>query len=101
MLKITPLAIVISLAACASSNPAAIQGVDVATQETVARCKYLDTIIGSSSLYGVFAERGIENARASAVEKAKHIGGTHIVWEQTAPSQGTSQVAAKVYRCAN
>jgi hypothetical protein len=63
-------------------------------------CHYLDTVYGTSSWYGVFAEKGIENARLSAFEKAQSLGGTHIVWEPIAQGHGSSQVAGKVYACA-
>jgi hypothetical protein len=88
------------LTACATSGtvvkPA---GIEVAIIEQVSKCSYLDTVFGTSSLYGVFAEKGIENARLSAFEKAMNLGGTHVVWEAVSPSHGTSQVGAKVFKC--
>ena len=80
-----------------ASEPA--RRVQPADSQAVANCKYLDTVQTSSSLYGVFAERGIKNARASAIEKAEALGGTHIVWEVLPQSYGSSQVAGKVYAC--
>ena len=85
---------VIALFGCASGDP-----VRVADAASVAPCKYLDTVYGTSSWYGVFAEKGVENARVSAFEKARSLGATHVVWEPIPQSYGSSQVAAKVYRC--
>jgi hypothetical protein len=87
------------LASCASGNPVRVEGIEVADSASVANCKYLDSVYGTSSWYGVFAEKGIENARLSAFEKAKDLGGTDMVWESTPQGYGSSQVAAKVYRC--
>lgn len=67
----------------------------------VAQCQYLDTVYGTSSWYGVFAETGLKNARASAIEKAKKLNATHIVWEPVAQSYGSTQAVARVYRCKN
>jgi hypothetical protein len=33
------------------------------------------------------------------MERAKILGGTHIVWEVLPQSYGSSQVAGKVYEC--
>jgi len=73
--------------------------VQVADTQGVVGCKYLDTVQTSSSLYGVFSERGIQNARSSAIEKAARLGGTHIVWEVLPQSYGSSQAAGRVYAC--
>ena len=90
---------VITLAGCSSGDPVHVADVQVADAPSVASCKYLDTVYGTSSWYGVFAEKGVENARVSAFEKARSLGATHVVWEPIPQSYGSSQVAAKVYRC--
>lgn len=83
----------------AEAEPAGTEQVQVADGQGVTGCKYLDTVQTSSSLYGVFAERGIKNARLSAMGRAKSLGGTHIVWEVLPQSYGSSQVAGRVYAC--
>ena len=97
------------LGACASKRPVhapIIEEVEeqalviqIADQESMAGCRYIDSVYGTSSWYGVFAETGIRNARESAFEKAQNLGGTHIVWETTPQGYGSSQVAGKVYKC--
>ena len=99
MLKLSPLILVSALGACASGSPVQVPGVRVATLDSVSACKYVDTVYGTSSWYGVFAEKGIDNARLSAFTKARSLGGTHIVWEPLPQSYGSSQVAGKVYVC--
>jgi hypothetical protein len=99
MYKFSPLILLVFLAACATGDPVRVEGIKVASAQGVAPCQYLDTVLGTSSWYGVFAEKGIENARLSAFDKAQKLGGTHIVWEMAPQSYGSSQVAGKVYGC--
>lgn len=75
-------------------------GVQVVALEKVACCQYLDTVYGTSSWYGLFAEKGIENARISAFEKAQSLGATHLVWEPIPQNSSSSSVAGKAYLCA-
>lgn len=90
-----------ALAGCASGVPVQDAAIKVSDAGGVGACKYLDTVVGTSSWYGLFAERGFENARSSAFDKARQLQATHLVWEPVAPQvHGTSNVAAKVYRCA-
>ena len=87
------------LAGCATGDPVRVASIDVASLPAVAKCQYLDTVYGTSSWYGMFAEKGIENARLSAFDKAQKLGGTTIVWEPQQQGFGSSQVNGKVYRC--
>ena len=88
------------LTGCASQGqrPAKIS-VAPATEETVKACEYLDDVVGTSGWYGVFASRGIENARSEAMSKAAEIGATHIVWQSNNTNYGSTSVSAKAYRC--
>ena len=99
MRRLIPFFLLAMLGACTFSRPVQVPGIRVAEKESVAGCQYLDTVYGTSSWYGVFAERGVENARMSAFEKAQSLGGTHIVWELIPQGYGSSQVAGKVYTC--
>jgi hypothetical protein len=101
-MKITILAfsLAASLAGCATGDPVRIAEIKVALAPGVAACEYLDTVYGTLSWYGLFAEKGIENARLSAFDKAQKLGGTTIVWEPQLQGYGSSQVTGKVYRCA-
>ena len=87
------------LLGCASRGPVQLSGVTVADLASVANCKYLDTVYGTSAWYGALAEKGIENARLSAFDKAERLGATHITWEPIPQNHGSSTVAAKAYRC--
>lgn len=97
--KLGLLAITLLLAACATGSPVQVADVKVASTNAVLNCDYLDTVYGTSSWYGVFAEKGIENARYSAFSKAKELGATHIVWDTIPQSHGSSQVAGRAYIC--
>lgn len=99
-MRIATLLIVLLMAGCATGNPVQVADIKVASPQAVAACDYRDTVHGTSGLYGMFAEKGIENARLSAFDKARQLGATHLVWEP-AMSQtfGSSNVAAKFNRC--
>lgn len=72
-----------------------------ATAEQVRACEYLDDVIGTSGFYGVFASQGVENARAETLNKAVSIGATHVVWQSSTVSYGSTSVAGKAYKCKN
>lgn len=100
MHRLSPLFSISLFVACTSGSPVQAPNIRVAAPDAVVACQYRDTVYGTSSLYGVFAEKGIENARLSAFEKALSLGGTHMVWEPVAQRHGSSQVAGRVYVCA-
>lgn len=90
----------VALAGCVSGVPVQVADIKVATTQAVAACEYRDTVHGTSSWYGLFAEAGMENARLSAFDKARQLRATHVVWEPPiAQSYGSTNVAAKAYRC--
>lgn len=99
-MRIASLLIVLLMSGCATGNPVQVADIKVASPQAVAACDYRDTVHGTSSWYGMFAEKGIENARLSAFDKARQLGATHLVWEPAMPQTfGSSNVAAKVYGC--
>ena len=89
------------LAGCAapSDRVQTSSSVKPATAEQVARCAYLDDVVGTSSLYGVFAASAAENARLEALTKAEKLGATHIVWTPAQGGHGSTAVSGKAYRC--
>lgn len=90
----------VALAACATSEqPIGVPGIQSATEQQVAACKYLDTVAGASGWYGVFARKGLENARLAALEQAQALGATHVVWQPLAQGHGSSQAAGRAFRC--
>lgn len=93
-------AIVLAASGCATGNPVQSASVKIASADSLKACQYLDTVYGTSSWYGMFAEAGMENARLSAFDKAQKLGASHLSWEPAlAQSFGSTNVAAKVYRC--
>jgi hypothetical protein len=74
-------------------------GPTIAEAPNVAGCRYLDTVVGASGLYGAFAAKGLERARAQVISKAKGLGATHIVWQETPQGTGSTQASAKAYLC--
>ena len=90
---------VVFFTACASGNVLRVTGIKSTDESGISQCKYLDTVYGTSGWYGVFAEKGFENARASAFEKAKTLGATDVVWVVIPQHYGSTDVAAKAYHC--
>lgn len=94
------LSLVVVLAGCVSAQPVGRSATVVpATPEQVTGCTYLDDLAGVSGLYGVFADRGVENARRKALAKAESLGATHVVWGPAGADYGSSSAAARAYRC--
>ena len=100
MLRAFAISFVFVLSGCVSGTALQVADVKVADASQVASCRYVDSIVGTSSWYGLFAEAGFENARLSAFDKARKLGATHVTWEGppfTGP--GSSNVAAKAWKC--
>jgi uncharacterized protein YceK len=91
----------IILGGCAapSSHVASSTAVKPADSSQVARCTYLDDIVGTSAWYGAFASQGSENARQEALLRAEKAGATHIVWNAPTVLHGSTSVSGKAYRC--
>jgi len=89
-----------SLAGCASPVPAThMAAVKPATNEQVKACADIDDIVGASGWYGIYASKGIENARSEALHKAAAVGASHIVWNEPTLVYGSTSVSAKAYHC--
>ena len=88
------------LAGCASRAPEPpTLPVRAIAAEKTANCTYVDTLVGASSWYGAFAERGIEKAKASVLEKAAAAGATAVVWGPPSLTYGSTSISAQAYRC--
>ena len=100
-MRLTVLLAVAALAGCAapSTHVASSSKVTPATIEQVARCTYIDDLVGTSGWYGVFASQGSENARQELLLRAEKIGATHVVWGQPVVTYGSTSVNGKAYRC--
>lgn len=94
------LAAVISLAGCAASGPHRnTSTVTPTTAAAVTNCAYVDDVVGTSGWYGIFATRGIENARSELLLRAQSAGATHVVWSEPTLTYGSTSVVGKAYRC--
>ena len=89
------------LESCAGNTREQAPKVQIADDAMVSGCRYLDNVHGTSGLYGVFAQRGFDNARSDVLSKAQEIGATHVVWIPTSQGYGSSQAEGKAYRCGN
>jgi hypothetical protein len=70
------------ISGCASLSPSAAK-IKEAGKDTVAACKYLGEVTGTSKVgseSAVLYHTGKDNAKKEALEKAATLGGTHIVW---------------------
>lgn len=94
------LAAAVAVGACAAGPSGPRLNVQPATAEQVAKCSYLDDLVGTSGWYGVFASKGIDAARQDVLDKAAAAGATHVVWQAPSVTYGSSAAVAKAYRCA-
>ncbi len=85
---------------CATPSTSEVPaGMKVATSDMVARCRILGDVHGVSSLYGVFAESALANARQQAFEQARSLGGNTVVWGLFATPYGSTSVSGLAYAC--
>jgi hypothetical protein len=98
------------LAACAAKadKPAAETPkepeVQIAEEAQVSQCIYLKDVSGGPGLAGLIsrwsstaAQRGLEKAQGEALQAAKALGATHLVWMPR--GYESVHVAGKAYRC--
>lgn len=100
-MRLTYIALTVLFSGCAapSDRVQTSSSVKPATADQVTRCTYLDDVVGTSSLYGVFAASAAENARLEALTKAEKLAATHVVWTPATGSHGSTSVTGKAYRC--
>lgn len=98
--KIVALAIAFATLAegCAVAPSAAAVSVKDADPSTVATCKYVGDVQGSSGWGNLAASTGMENAKNEARENAAKLGATHVVWSNIAGGS-SPYVSAKAYKC--
>jgi hypothetical protein len=80
-------------------KPAPLASVRPIDKAAAAACDYVDDVAGVSGWYGMFAEQGLANARALALEKASAAGANAIVWGEHTLRYGSTSIAGKAYRC--
>lgn len=103
-MKIVILIVFSLLAGCATQgigppSPSETGGLIIAEKSQVAGCTFLGDVHGVSPLYGTHAAIGLRKARAAALNEAKKIGATHIVWQEFMTPHGSTSVHGYAYRC--
>lgn len=89
-----------ALAACSSRPVNSLSyNLIVAQEKDVAGCFLISDVHGVSGLYGVFAQKGLEAARAQALQEASQLGASHIVWTGFEVSYGSTTAHANAYLC--
>ncbi|MBK8571716.1 MAG: hypothetical protein IPN91_03530 [Holophagaceae bacterium] len=69
-----------------------------ALETQVKDMEFLGEVHGFSGWYGVFAAKGYANAKEDALEQAKGLGGTHVVFDKQVPHYGGTEVHGRAYR---
>lgn len=93
--------VIFILSACASSvgSGTGATGVQVAVEKDIQHCDFLGDVHGVSSFYGVFAAPALESSRQAAMKRASELGATHIVWNATNTTYGSTSVVGDAYKC--
>jgi len=84
---------------CAGTLPPHVPGITIVEEASTVNCEYLDNVHGTSAWYGLFANKGYENARLEALEQAVAIGASHLIWLPIAQPYGSTEVRGKAFRC--
>ena len=109
MKRCLPILAVLAISSSCASLSERGASVQEAQPEDVGGCQYISEVEGSSTLGGIFKERGPKIARAAMLNKAADAGATHVVMivslPETKPEQtdeqswATAYVKAKAYKC--
>jgi hypothetical protein len=85
---------------CASGTALTVpKGITIADEKMVTTCNFISDVFGSSPFYGIFANPAMNGARQAAMESAKEMGATHIIFEKVQPSRDGTVANAKAYSC--
>jgi hypothetical protein len=91
-------AVVMLLAGCATTPSVEAARIADADEKSVAYCRFLGAVQGSSGWGNLAVSTGMENAKNEAREKAARLGATTIVWQSV--SGGYSPYASgRAYAC--
>jgi hypothetical protein len=87
-------------AACGGAvSPADQPGdIKITDAKSVANCALLGDIHGFNPWGGLFAAPGFRQARNNAVDEARRLGATHIVWSETT-AVTVQAIHGTAYRC--
>ena len=92
--------ITLAVAGCSTSLSARGSMIRDASDASVAPCKFVGRVQGSSGWGGAAAsETGKHNAMNDAREKAADLGATHVVWRSARADGGGGMADGEAYRC--
>jgi len=88
----------VAMTGCTTSLSARAMKVQDADTVTVARCRFVGDVQGSSGWGNLAASAGMQNAKNEGREQAATMGATHVIW--TGVAGGYSPYATgKAYSC--
>jgi hypothetical protein len=88
----------LTMTGCTTSLSARAMKVQDADMATVARCRFVGDVQGSSGWGNLAASAGMQNAKNEGREQAATMGATHVIW--TGVAGGYSPYATgKAYIC--
>ncbi|KAF0844353.1 hypothetical protein FNL37_1797 [Methylovorus glucosotrophus] len=88
------------LTGCASADLNKVpEGMRVKDEKSVSACEFKGEVNGISSLYGLFAEVALSNARKQAFAQAAELGANTIVWKPQVAQYGSTSANGNAYRC--
>jgi hypothetical protein len=94
------LAALLLLTGCAVQPTERATSIREATADMVAKCEFVGTVTGASSLGGMAArDTAIENAKTEALNRAATRGATRVVWKALDNSFSSSHAVGDAFRC--
>ena len=85
-------------AGCATTPSVDAARVADADEKSVADCRFVGEVQGSSGWGNLAASAGMENAKNEAREKAAKFGATNIIW-QTVSGRYSPYASGRAYAC--
>lgn len=89
-----------ALASC-TTDPGftGVTGARAVSASEVSACTYVMDIKAAPSVYGPFAQQGLEYTRNQVLATAKDGGANAVVFEPVSPGVQVTEVRAAAYRC--
>ena len=88
----------ILVSGCATTPSPRASTILDADKNTVANCKFVGSVSGTSGWGNLAASAGINNAKNEAREQAVRLNATHIVWLSVAGGYSPN-VSGNAYKC--
>ena len=97
-LQIILVGLCILISSCATTLTKSAQQIAPADEKSVASCKIVGDVQGSSGWGNAAASVGMQNATNETLERAAELGATHIVWVNVTGAY-VSTAHGRAYRC--